>query len=169
MVFQGSPADKGGIQPGDYIIKLDGKDVRGVQQLQLVVGDLAPGGQHTFTVIRSGATVELKVKIEERTNDVASNNSKLWPGIFVLPLTDKIREELKLEKNITGVLAAPPADKSPAAVMGVQRNDIITALNGEPVKDIAAFYKLLREKAGKELWFDVRRGESNLETPRYKR
>ena len=170
MVFQGSPADKGGIQPGDYIIKLDGKDVRGVQQLQLVVGDLAPGGQHTFTVIRSGANVELKVKIEERTNDIASNNSKLWPGVFVLPLTDKIREELKQEKSLNGVIAAQIIDKSPAAVMGLQRNDIITALNGEPVKDIASFYKLLREKAGKELWFDVRRGEdAKLEMPRYKR
>ncbi|MDR0540108.1 MAG: Do family serine endopeptidase [Spirochaetaceae bacterium] len=169
MVFQGSPADKGGILPGDFITKLDGKDVRGVQQLQLSVGDLVVGSQHTFTVVRGGAAVELKVKIDERTNDVASDNAKLWPGVMILPLTDKIREELKIAKTTAGVLALQPIDKTPAAVMGLQRNDVITMLNGEPVKDIAGFYKALREKAGKELWFDVLRGESKLETPHYKR
>ncbi|MDR0550390.1 MAG: Do family serine endopeptidase [Spirochaetaceae bacterium] len=169
MVFGGSPADKGGILPGDFITKLDGKDVRGVQQLQLAVGDLIAGTQHNFTVLRGGSSVELKVKIEERTNDVASNNAKLWPGVMILPLTDKIREELKISKTASGVIALQPVDKSPAAVMGLQRNDIITALNGEPVKDMAGFYKALREKAGKELWFDVLRGDSKLEMPHYKR
>ncbi|MDR2602049.1 MAG: Do family serine endopeptidase [Spirochaetaceae bacterium] len=168
MVFQGSPAGKGGIQPGDYIIKLDGKDVRGVQQLQLAVGDLPPGGQHTFTVIRGERQVDLKVRIEERTNDVASNNSKLWPGVFVIPLNAKLREELEIGKNVEGVLAAQIIDKSPAAVMGLQRRDVITAVNGESVKDMAGFYRLLREKAEKELWFDLQRGDSKLETPRFK-
>jgi hypothetical protein len=34
---------------------------------------------------------------------------------------------------------------------------------------MADFYRVLREKAGKELWFEVVRGGATLETLKYKR
>jgi S1-C subfamily serine protease len=169
QVFLDSPASKGGIQPGDFITNLNGKEIRGMNALTLAVGDLKPGEKAVFTAIRDGVSQQFTVTIEARTVEVAADNKKLWPGLFAIPLTDSIRESLKLDKNVQGVVAASIIVESPAAIIGLQREDLITAINGEKVKDITAFYRLLREKAGKELWFEVIRGGSTLETLKFKR
>jgi Do/DeqQ family serine protease len=169
MVFMDSPAAKGGIQSGDFITHLNGREMRGASALTLAVGDLRPGERAGFTVIRDGASQDITVTIETRTNEVAADNKKLWPGVFAVPLTDSIRENLKLDKDAQGVIAASIISESPAAIIGLQREDRIISINGEPVRDLASFYRLLREKAGRELWFEVVRGSSTLETLKFKR
>jgi S1-C subfamily serine protease len=169
QLFTGSPADKGGIQPGDFITHLNGREMRGMNQLTLAVGDLKPGEQATFTVYRGGSSLDLKVRIEVRNNEVVSENNKLWPGVFVVPLTDSIKSSLKLDNNAQGLYVSQVIDKSPASVVGLQRGDLIIGLNGESVRDLASFYRLLRENAGRELWFEVVRGDNTLETLKFKR
>jgi len=169
QIFLGSPAEKGGIQPGDFIISLNGKEVRGMNQLTLMVGDLKPGENASFKVIRDGKEQEIKVRIEARNDEVAAENSKIWPGVYVIPLTDAVRESLKLDSKMEGLYVSQVIAKSPAAIAGLQRQDLITAVNGEKVKDLASFYRVIREKAGREIWFDIKRGDSTLETPKFKR
>jgi S1-C subfamily serine protease len=135
----------------------------------MMVGELKPGDQATFTVIRDGTSREIKVRIEARTNEVASDNKKLWPGIHVVPLTDEIKDSIKLDKNAKGLYVAQVIADSPADVIGLRQGDLINSLNGETIKDLAAYYKMLREKAGKELWFGFTRSGSELETLKYKR
>jgi len=169
QIFLGSPAEKGGIHPGDFITSLNGKEVRGTNHLTLMVGDLKPGEKAAFQVIRDGVQRDIQVRIEARNNDVAAENSKIWPGVTVIPLTESVRQSLKLDDKKQGLYVGNVIARSPAAAVGLQRQDIITAVNGEKIKDMASFYKVIREKAGKELWFDIDRGDSSLETPKFKR
>ncbi|MDR2144699.1 MAG: Do family serine endopeptidase [Treponema sp.] len=169
QLFLGSPAEKGGIQPGDFITSLNGKEVRGMNHLTLMVGDLKPGDRAVFSVVRDGASLDMQVRIEERKNETAAENNKLWPGVYVVPVTDTVRDTLKLKAGTEGLYVGQVIAKSPAAVVGLLRQDIITAVNGERIRDLAGFYKVIREKAGRELWFEVQRGDSTLETPKYKR
>jgi Do/DeqQ family serine protease len=169
QVFLDSPAYKAGIQPGDFITHINGREVRGMNALTLAVGDLRAGEQAAFTLIRDGEARDITVRIEARTEAVAAENKKLWPGVYVVPLTDTLRTSLKLDKNAAGVIAAQVITESPAAIIGLQREDRITAINGEPVRDLAGFYRTLQDKAGKELWFEVTRGTASLETLKYKR
>ncbi|MDR2553181.1 MAG: Do family serine endopeptidase [Treponema sp.] len=169
QMFLGSPAERGGIQPGDFITGLDGKEVRGMNHLTLMVGDLKPGERVTFQVIRDGAQRDVPVRIETRNNDVAAENSRLWPGVYVVPITGTIRETLQLGSSVEGLYVGQVIAKTPAAVVGLLRQDIIIAVNGEKVRDLASFYRVMREKAGRELWFEIKRGDSTLETPRFKR
>jgi Do/DeqQ family serine protease len=169
QVFLGSPADKGGIRPGDYITAVNGREVRGMNQLTMMVGDLKPGDQATFTVIRGGASQDLRVRIEARSDQVASDNKKLWPGAYVVPLTDDLRSRLQLDRDAKGLVVALIIYGSPADVIGLSQGDRIISINGEEVKDLASFYRLLREKTDRELWFGFMRGESTLETLKYKR
>jgi S1-C subfamily serine protease len=169
QIFLGSPADKGGIQPGDFITGLNSKEVRGMNHLTLMVGDLKPGELADFAIIRDGAQKNIQVRIEARSNEVAAENSKLWPGVYVMPITDSIRQSIKLDSKIDGLYVAQVIARSPAATVGLQRQDVITAVNGEKIKDLPSFYKVMREKTGKEIWFNVQRGDSTLETPKYKR
>jgi len=169
QVFLGSPADKGGIRPGDFITAVDQKEVRGTTQLTQMVGDIKPGDKVVFTVIRDGASKDFTVTIEARTDTVASDNKKLWPGVMPISLTDDIRSGLKLDKNAQGLYVVQVLSDTPAAVIGLQRGDRITAINDTPVKDLASFYKTLREKTDKELWFSFIRGDTTLDSLKFKR
>ena len=169
QVFIGSPADKGGIKPGDFITHVNGKEARGTNQLQMMVGDLRPGDRAEFTVIRDRQSRDIQVRIEERTEQISSDNRKLWPGVTVIPLNDQIRENLNLDKNAKGLYAAQIVQGGPADIVGLKQGDRITAVNGENVNDIAAFFKVLREKTDNELWFGIIRGEASLESLRFKR
>jgi Do/DeqQ family serine protease len=169
QVFLGSPADKGGIKPGDYITHVDGREARGVNQLTMMVGSLKPGDRATFTIIRDGATQDIQVRIEARTDQVASDNKNLWPGTTVVPLNEQLRERLSLENNATGLYVAQVIEGSPSEIIGLRQGDRIVSVNGETIRDIASYYKLLREKTASELWFGIIRGDSTLETLKFKR
>jgi len=169
QVFLGSPADKGGIKPGDFITHVNGKEARGIQQLQMIVGDLKPGDNAKFTVIRDKQVKEIQVKIEVRTDQVASDNKKLWPGVTVVPLNDQIRQSMELDKDAKGLFVAQVISGSPADIVGLRQGDRITAINGTAVGDIAAFYKVLREKATDELWFGIIRNDAALDSLKFKR
>jgi S1-C subfamily serine protease len=169
QVFIDSPADKGGIKPGDFITHVNGKEARGVNQLQLLVGDLKPGDRASFTVIRDKQQKEIQVRIEARTEQVSSDNRKLWPGINVFPLSDQVRESFNLNKDAKGLLVTQVVSGSPADIIGIKQGDRVTAINGKEVNDIANFYKVLREDTATELWFGIQRGESTLESLKFKR
>jgi len=169
QVFIGSPADNGGIRPGDFITHVNGRESRSVQQLQMQVGDLKAGENAAFTVIRDKQQREIRVRIEERTDELASDNRKLWPGVTVIPLDDQIRQTLNLDANARGLIAGQVIAQSPAEVVGVRQGDRIISVNGETVNDLASFYKVLREKTSNELWFGIIRGDATLESVRFKR
>jgi len=168
-VFIGSPADNGGIRAGDFITHVNGREIRSVNQLQMVVGDLKPGDRATFTVIRDKQSRDLQVRIETRTDQLAADSKKLWPGVTVLPLTDQIRQSFDIKENVKGLLAAEIIQGTPADIVGLRRGDIITSINGENINDTASFFKVLREKTSSELWFGITRGDSALESLKFKR
>ena len=168
-VFMDSPAYKAGIKPGDYITELNGKVVKSVNQLVRDVGYLEAGSTAKFKVVRGGTkTLEFTVKIEARAKDVDTQNSKLWPGFIATPLTDEVREQLKLDnKKVKGVVVASVESKSPAASLRLQEGDIITAVNGKSVKNVAEFYQELAN-ATKSINFDVYTNGGTVTTGTYK-
>jgi S1-C subfamily serine protease len=169
QVFLGSPADKGGIRPGDFITHVNGRETRGTQQLQLLVGDLIAGENATFTIIRDKQKRDIQVRIEERTEAVSSDNKNLWPGVVVLPITEQAVQRMRFDNNAKGLYVEQVISGSPADIIGLRQGDRVTSINGENVNDILAFYKVLREKTANELWFGIIRSDASLETSRFKR
>lgn len=169
QVFMGSPAEKGGFQSGDFVVSLNGRPVRSVDQLVRDVGDLEAGQTAVFGVIRNAKEISLNVKIEERSETVVSDSSKLWPGFSPLTLNDEIRKQLKLSDQQTGIVVAGVQTRSPAAVMGLLSGDVITRVNDKPVTSVRELYAALSDRSNKELWFDVIREGQTIATMRYKR
>jgi len=60
--------------------------------------------------------------------------SRGWIGVQIQPVTQEIADSLGLKKADGALVAEPQAD-GPAAKAGIQSGDVITAVNGEPVKD----------------------------------
>lgn len=167
-VYLDSPAAKGGLQAGDFVIELNGRKVKDVDQLVRDVGDLTVGEKAEFTVIRSGKQQLLTATIESRDDSVVSDNSKYWPGFVAQQLTDEIRKAYNVGDKVSGVVVASVTAKSPAAALRLQVGDIITAVNDEKVSNIEEFYQKLDITNKKEIWFDVYSEGSTISTGHYK-
>ncbi|MGL4985631.1 MAG: Do family serine endopeptidase [Treponemataceae bacterium] len=169
QIFTGSPAQKGGLQAGDYVIALDGKPVRSVDQLVRSVGELTVGETSTFKVIRNGKEIDVKIKIEERTSDIVVDNSKLWPGFIPSPLSEDIKQQFKIEDDkIQGVVVLGIQAKTPGAIIGLQPGDVIVAVNDTAVTTIKEFYHQINTSNKKEIWFDIYRSGHVISTVKYK-
>lgn len=168
-VFINSPAYKAGIKPGDYITKINGKAVKNVNQLVRDVGNLRVGTTATFEIIRNGKQIsDVTVKIEERSKEVESQNGKLWPGFIALPLTDDLRTQLGIEDNkVQGVVVSSVVEKSPAAALKLQNNEVITAVNGKDISNVREFYQALSESK-KSINFDTYSNGGTVTTGTYK-
>jgi S1-C subfamily serine protease len=168
-VFLGSPADKAGICPGDFITHVDRREVRGTNYLTQMVGNLKPGERAVFTVVRDGVSRDFEVRIETRNDTVSSDSAKLWPGVNVVGLTDYIRSTLNLDRNAQGLYVTQVESGTPADIVGLRRGDRVTAINDRPVRDLASFYRVLRENTQRELWFTFIRGDNTLDSIRFRR
>lgn len=168
-VFTNSPAFKGGLKPGDYIVELNGKKVKTVNQLVRDVGNLRVGTTATFKVIRGGKMLPpLTVKVEERAKDNEIQNNKMWPGFIATPLTDEVKKQLKIDdKKLKGVVVSSVEEKSPAASLRLQSGDIITAVNGKSVNNLAEFYAELAN-VQRSVNFDVYSNGGTITTGTYK-
>ena len=155
QVFIGSPAQKGGIQAGDYIIELNGNKVKSVDQLVRDVAVLKAGEKSKFKLIRGGKTIEVTVTVEKRKEDISSDDSKLWPGFVALPLTDEVRKQLKVDDDVKGVAITNVMPKTPAAALRLQNGDVITAVNGTKVTTLSEFYNAMDLTKNKSIQFDV--------------
>lgn len=65
-VLRGSPAEHGGIRPGDVLIGIDGKPVQDSKAMLEIVAGLAPGHDARFRVRRAREELELPVRIGRR-------------------------------------------------------------------------------------------------------
>jgi serine protease Do len=98
-------------------------------------------GVNTAIYSPSGGSVGIAFAIPASTvkNVVAQlkdrgSVSRGWIGVQIQPVTAEIAESLGIKKA-EGALVAEPQANGPAAKAGIESGDVITAVNGEPVKD----------------------------------
>ncbi len=163
-VFRGSPAEEGGILPGDFITRINGTRVSDSNSLVRTVADLQPNAESRFSIIRDGDEIEISLQtaIREDEAEVARRSSRMWPGLAVTPITDQIREELGLDRNAGSVIVGNVVQDGPAATAGVRAGDIINRVNNRNIESLADFYRALNDASSDEIMFRIRRGEQNI-------
>jgi serine protease DegS/serine protease DegQ len=70
-VQHGSPADKSGIQPGDVLVAVDGREVLAPREMLDLVASLPPGQVSAFRLLRGEKKLELKIPIGRRPTPLA--------------------------------------------------------------------------------------------------
>jgi len=68
--------------------------------------------------------------------------SRGWIGVQIQPVTQDIAESMGL-KRADGALVADPQKEGPAAKAGVEAGDVITAVNGQQVKDARELARII--------------------------
>jgi len=149
QVFKKSPADKGGILPGDIVLAIDGEHIENQSDLLYLVGDISPGTRVEFELIRDNTPVTVSVRIEKRESkeevDKLSEGNTIWPGVTLFPLNTEMRERLSIDDSDNGVVIFEVYPKTPLQIAGLKSGDLITEINGIPVSNLNDFYRLLNE------------------------
>lgn len=163
-VEKNSPAEKAGIQPGDVILKFDGKGIGSSSDLPPLVSKLSPGTEANIELWRKGKILKISLSVGEmkvagRKGDSEEEN-KVGLGLTVRPLTPEERKQA----DVASGLLVENAGEGPAARAGIQAGDVILSVNGENAASIEKLSSLAR-KAHKPLALLILRGEQQLFVP----
>jgi serine protease Do len=153
QVEPNSPGAKAGLKVGDVITELNGKMVSDAGALQVEVGEKQPGTTIHLKALRDGNSVDLPVTLQamgkgENDNQSAdaAHGKPRW-GIGVGDLTPDVRQQLQAGDDVHGAVIEQVTPGSPADNAGLQRGDVITEVNRQPVHSAADVQKALSSVA----------------------
>jgi serine protease Do len=164
-----APAAKAGVEPGDIILKFDGKPIEKSADLPRLVGNTKPGTASTVTVWRRGALKDLRLTVAEVAPDRVAQGGAAPAGnepataavqsaalgLVVSDLTPAQRSELKVKGGVRVDNA-----EGPAARAGLREGDVILSVANQETPSAKAFEaavaKLDRSRPASVL---VRRGD----------
>lgn len=134
-----SPGAKAGLKIGDVITGLNGKSVSDAGELQVEVGQTAPGTTIKLDVIRDGKNTTVPVTLEamnkrDQTENASSENGKPRWGVGLADLTPDVRQQLQAPSDVHGAVVENVVPGSPADNAGIQRGDVIVSVNRKPVR-----------------------------------
>ena len=164
-VEAGAPAEKAGVEPGDIILKVDGKVVDKSGDLPRMIGALKPGSKAVLQVFRRGATKDLTVTVGEFEADKPVKRAAAEPsgvpaaknalGIVASDLSEAQKKELKVKGGVK-----VESVEGAAARAGLREGDVILSIDNTEVTDTKQFTalaaKLEKARAASVL---VKRGE----------
>lgn len=163
QVFEGSPADLGGLQPGDLITSLDGRPMNETDRLIYRIGDKAPGDIALFTVNRFGETHIIEALIGEREDEeaVRALHGRAMPGFVAAPLMPDLRAAMNLPENISGIPVAEVYPRTSAQAVDLRPGDIIIAVNDTMIVTLKDLYLAIGRSNSKAPVYTVfRNGET---------
>ena len=160
-VTPGGPAAKAGLRAGDVVTKVNGQQVTPDQTLSYLVSNVKPGAPARLDVIRNSQRLALTVTAVPRPtqeqlastfgddsggfgsgDDDSGGGAQTAPasggalGLNVQPLTPGIARAVGVDTTVQGVVIAS-IDPSSDAASSLKRGDIISAVNGVPVRSAA--------------------------------
>lgn len=165
-VEAGLPADKAGVEPGDIILKVDGKAVEKSGDLPRLIGAAKPGAKTSLQLFRRGQTRDVAVTVVEfepdRPRRVAQGSepqpvpqAKTAIGLAVSDLTEAQKKELKLRGGVR-----VESVEGAAARAGVREGDVIVTLDNAEVIDAKQFNaQVAKLDKAKPVSVMVRRGD----------
>ena len=185
-VVDGEAAEKAGIQAGDIVTKVDGKEVTPDQTLSFLVANIEPGQTVPVELIRDGRKRAVRVTVGKRpTNEELrqsqmfggdeSDNQQMAPdgstseivgkalGLGVVPVDPQIARQLGVSADTTGLAVTVVDPNSDAARKGLQRRDIVLSANYKKLESVDQLEAVIAEakESGREavLLRVLRRGQ----------
>jgi len=140
-VVEDGPAAKAGLQRGDIVTKIDGKDVADVSALKNIVASIPPGREVKVEYLRGSEAKTAAVTIAEMSGQqqkMLGQAENQFKGFSVRDLTPDIRRQLGLSGRIRGVVVTDVAQDSPAAGVLAQ-GDVIMEINRKKIASVSDF------------------------------
>src|SRR6195256_5901590 len=145
------PAKPAGIEPGDVVVKFNGKDIKEPKDLSRVVADTAVGKEVDVVIIRKGAEETRKVtlgRLEDGEKAVrAPAKTQAEPaekpvtqkalGLDLATLSKDLRTRYKIKDSVKGVIITNVDGASDAAEKRLSAGEVIVEVAQEAVANAA--------------------------------
>jgi serine protease Do len=164
-VEKGSPGAQAGLEPGDVILKVDGKEITRSGDLPPLVSSLKAGTKVTLDVWRNRSSKQLTATLGTIKGETIASTSdrdalgKARLGIAVRPLSAEEMRGSDLDHGLVVQDVAGAAERA-----GIQPGDVILAVNNTPVKSVGEL-KSLVDKSGKTVALLVQRNDARIFVP----
>ena len=148
QVVDESPAEIGGVEEGDVIVRFDDQNIDDPSNLRNIVSLMPPGSKSEVVVFRNGTKKVLNVILQE-LKDGKTVVSKAKSGSSILGLeVEEIDSSLEQKYNIVdtdGKLVIVSVEAgSEAADKGLKEGDIIKRVGTQQVRSIKEFKKKVK-------------------------
>lgn len=163
-VEKGGPADLSGIKPGDVIIEFNGKQIKEMSDLPLMVAETPIGKKVDVTVIRlkERKTISVKVgELKEKQPEMRAEGRKEKLGITIQDITPELANAYGLSEN-EGVIINSVEPNSPADAAGLRKGDIIKEIDRKPIVSSREYFDVIGDAQDKNILMLLKRGRSSL-------
>jgi serine protease Do len=159
-VEPGKPADTAGVKAGDIVVELDGKKINNNRELIDYISYLPVGSTVRIGVLRNGQRQTLTAKTAQRPDEKEpseendkggeSGPARNKLGMSVQELTPQARQMYSIDDSVrNGVVVTNVKEVSPAGEVGLTEGDVISEVQGQPIKGIDDFRAAIdRAKSG---------------------
>lgn len=162
-----SPAVGSGLAAGDVIVRFDGREIDEMRKLPRYVAETKAGKKVDIAVWRKGKEVMLSTKVGElpddgqddakpgkpgkKANEPAASKD-LVLGMQLLPVTPQIRQQLRLNASVKGLLVDAIDPMGEAAKRGVRAGDVVMEANQLPIETVEQLKQALKDakKSGRD-------------------
>lgn len=172
-----SAADVAGLDEGDIITKVDGKEMKASEQLVEVIRSHKPGDEVTIEYLRDGKkkTAKATLKSIQMVEEFKFNwEPKEFPqfnfdgfkelelitphgfggdnNVFMFQRGPKLGATIQDTEDEKGVTVEEVEATSPAAKAGLQKGDVITEINSQKIANVGDARDAIREAKEKSVW-----------------
>lgn len=153
-VYDGGPADRAGIDPGDVIVAVNDQPVNDLQSLRYRVATGVLGDSLEVELVRKGETVTTELRLEPPPETPPRNVVRLLGhhplgGAYVASLSPALAEEIDMPDSWSGVVITKVQRGTPADRVGFRARDVILSLNGESYENSGRLADALDRISGK--------------------
>ncbi|OTA19298.1 serine endoprotease [Xenorhabdus beddingii] len=153
-VIPKSAAAKAGIKPGDVLVSFDGKRINSFAELRAKIGTTVPGKDVKIGLLRKGKPLEVSVTLDN-SDGQSTKAEKLSVALQGATLSNAT------VKSTQGIKVDSIAQNSPAAISGLQKDDLIVGANNVRVRSISELRKVTEGKPS-VIALNVLRGDDNV-------
>jgi serine protease Do len=155
-VFSGDPADKAGLQPGDIITKVNGREVGTPSTLSKLIAQNPPGENVKLDLLRSGKSMHYTIQLSERPQkpttvkatppEPPAANPAPVLGLMIDELTPDLADQYKL-KVTSGIVVSKVIKGSPADGAGIREGDMILEVDRTKVSTAKDFFESVTHRS----------------------
>lgn len=151
-VYPGSAAARAGLQPGDVLLAINGREVEDPGAMRYRIATLTVGGTATLAVWRRGKTLNLTVALEPPREDPPRDVTELGgaqplSGTTVANMSPALAEELGVDRFQPGVVVIQLRRGTVADRLGFRPGDRLIEINGEKIASVRALKGVLARDA----------------------
>ncbi len=177
QLYTGSPAERAGLQVEDVIVSVGGDPVASIRRLQSRIADVPPGRSIELRVVRDGQERSVQLEVARQPDDIAAfargstvistrplSAAPLRVSSLMPAQVDMLRRvNEQLAQRLDGARGAVVVhERVGSAGPAIDANELIVAMNDEPVASVAALERRLAQLAARApITLTVLDGEGN--------